>query len=174
MPQPPAGASQEKIPVGRVRRAVGLKGELSVTAYGDDPARFKPGTVLEIRDLEYTVLSARQGPRSAILLMLEGVSDPDAAAQLRDAEILVEASVLPQQPDGVYYYYQLIGLAVRTVDGHGLGSVSEIMETGGNDVYVVKADSGQETLIPAVKEVVVDIDLAAGTMTIDPPPGLIP
>ena len=173
MPQPTAGDNPEKVPVGRVRRAVGLKGELSVTAYGNDPSRFRPGMALQIQDTEYSVLSARQGPRGAVLLKIEGIPDSDSAELLRGAEVLADVGDLPQQPDGVYYHYQLIGLAVRTADGREIGAVLEIMETGGNDVYIVRSAGGQETLVPALKDVVVDIDLAAGTMTIDPPPGLI-
>ncbi|MFA5867766.1 MAG: ribosome maturation factor RimM [Actinomycetota bacterium] len=76
--------------------------------------------------------------------------------------------------DKTYLYEEIIGLKVITSDGREIGRVSAIMKTGANDVYYVKPDaSDDEILIPAIKQVVKDIDLEAGVITIDPMPGLI-
>ncbi len=76
--------------------------------------------------------------------------------------------------DKTYLYEEIIGLKVVTKDGRTLGRISAIMKTGANDVYFVKPDnSDDEILIPAIKQVVKDIDLKAGVITIDPLPGLI-
>lgn len=173
MPPTNDRAGNEWVPVGSVRRPAGLKGEIAITAYGDDPARFPPGMPLQIRGAQYQVSSSRRGPRSSILLRLDGIDDVDAAGALRGAEILADPASLPDQPQGVYYHYQLIGLTVRTVAGDNVGELVEIMETGGNDVYVVKAVEGQEILVPAVADVIVEVDLADGIMKIDPPRGLL-
>lgn len=76
--------------------------------------------------------------------------------------------------DKTYLYDEIIGLKVITADGRLLGRVSAIMKTGANDVYYVKPEDGEdEILIPAIKQVVMDIDLEARVITIDPLPGLI-
>ena len=74
-------------------------------------------------------------------------------------------------PDGSYYYFQILGLRVRTDDGEELGRVHEILATGGNDVYVVRGPAG-ERLVPALGDVVLDVDLDRGLMTVSLPEGL--
>ena len=94
------------------------------------------------------------------------------ASTLRNAIIEVDASVLPELGNNEYYYHQIVGLSVVTVDGEIIGKVAEIMETPGTDVYVVQG-MNKEYLIPAVKSVIEDINLATGTMTITPMDGLL-
>ena len=76
-------------------------------------------------------------------------------------------------PDGSYYHFQIVGLTVFTVDGVPLGEVVDILETGSNDVYVIRDDEGKEHLLPALKDVVKDIDLEKGLMLVQPLPGLL-
>ena len=75
-------------------------------------------------------------------------------------------------PEGSFYHHQIIGLAVRTTDGRDLGTLSDIIETGSNDVYVVTGPDG-EALIPAIPDVVQDVDISGGIITVEPVPGLL-
>ena len=91
---------------------------------------------------------------------------------LRNAVIEMGEKDLPALPENEYYHRQIIGLAVITSEGNEIGRVTEIMETGSNDVYIVKGQ-GKEYLIPAIKDIVTHIDLASGTITITPLHGLL-
>jgi len=91
---------------------------------------------------------------------------------LRNAMIEVDASMLPELRKNQYYYHQIIGLSVVTAAGEMIGRVTDIMETPGNEVYVVQG-TDKEYLIPAVKPIITEIDLNTGTMTITPIDGLL-
>jgi 16S rRNA processing protein RimM len=80
-------------------------------------------------------------------------------------------SEVPSAEEGEYFHYELLGLKVRTVEGEDLGEVVEILETGSNDVYVVRGAAG-EILVPALSKVVREIDIASGLMVVDLPEGL--
>ena len=80
-------------------------------------------------------------------------------------------SDIPNAKEGEYFHFQLIGLNVWTVSGDELGEITEILETGSNDVYVVAGPEG-EVLVPALGHVVIDIDVLGGLMTVDLPEGL--
>ncbi|HAI08473.1 MAG TPA: 16S rRNA processing protein RimM, partial [Dehalococcoidia bacterium] len=88
-----------------------------------------------------------------------------------DQWITVPASEVPELPPGEFYHFQLLDLRVLTEEGEELGTVSDILETGSNDVYVVTGGSG-EILIPALADVVKDIDLEKGVMLVSLPDGL--
>ena len=110
--------------------------------------------------------------REFLIISFSGISNREEAATLRNAMIEVDASMMPPLESNKYYYHQIIGLSVVTVDGQIIGQVAEIMETPGTEVYVVRG-TNKEYLIPAVKSLIADIDLAAGTMTITPIDGLL-
>ncbi len=76
-------------------------------------------------------------------------------------------------PAGEYYYWQILGLRVRTIEGEYLGEVSQILETGANDVYIVRTDDGEDLLIPAIRSVIQKIDLEHGVIEIEVIPGLL-
>jgi 16S rRNA processing protein RimM len=92
---------------------------------------------------------------------------------LRGLELEAPESALPAAADGAYYHFQIIGCRVRDIEGHEIGTVSGIMETGANDVYVIARPGGGEALVPAVSAVIRAIDTAERIITIDPPHGLI-
>jgi 16S rRNA processing protein RimM len=105
------------------------------------------------------------------LLMLTGVSDRESAESLRGLTVYADQDEALPLEEGEYYQFQIKGLSVRTQDGQDLGSVTEVLETGANDVYVVVGSAG-ELLLPAIRDVILGIDLAAGTMTVRVPEGL--
>jgi 16S rRNA processing protein RimM len=119
------------------------------------------------------VLSARvQG--ITVLLKLEDISDRNAADTFRGADVEVPTAEALELPKGQFYWHQVIGLTV--FDGatnEPLGTVADILETGANDVYIVRSAKG-EILVPAIKDVVKEIDPTSGRMVIQPLPGMIP
>jgi len=110
--------------------------------------------------------------REFLIIAFHGISSREEASTLRNAMIEVDASMLPALGENEYYYHQIIGLSVVTVEGKTIGRVTEIMETVSNEVYVVQ-DIDREYLIPAVKAVIADINLNTGIMTITPVDGLL-
>jgi 16S rRNA processing protein RimM len=91
--------------------------------------------------------------------------------QLIGQWLCVDQSDVPEAEDGEYFHYQIIGLNVITVAGEDLGEITDILETGSNDVYVVVGPTG-EILVPALSQVVKTVDVLGGLMTVDLPEGL--
>ena len=106
-----------------------------------------------------------------MILLFRGFRDRDQAIRLTGSWLCVPESDVPDAEEGEYFHYQIIGLRVRTVDGDDLGEITDILETGSNDVYVVTSPEG-EVLVPALSHVVEEIDVFGGLMTVDLPEGL--
>jgi 16S rRNA processing protein RimM len=136
--------------------------------------RFRRGAQVFIAATPYTVLGMRRQGEFG-LLRLEGVDDRDAALALRGKDVEVPASERLPLRRGRFYWQDVIGLAVIDItSGETLGTVKDILETGANDVYVVQRPDARDLLVPAIKQVVKEIDPGAGRMLIQPLPGLIP
>ncbi len=160
--------------VGRVVRPWGVRGELKVEILTEDPARFERLETLYLgpQFIAYRLERARLH-QDTMLLKLIGCDDCTVAEALRDllVQIVIE-DALPLE-EGECWLYQILGLEVWTAGGEQLGIVQEVLETGANDVYVVQDRRGREVLIPALKSVVLEIDLDAGRMLVELPAGLI-
>jgi 16S rRNA processing protein RimM len=160
--------------VAQVLAAHGIRGELKCRIVTDFPKlRFKRGNVVVIDGVSHRVVGARvQG--QTVLLKLEDIADRDAAKTLRNRDVQIRAEDAGPLPEGQFYWHQVIGLEVEDATTHeSLGRVSDILETGSNDVYIVKGERG-EILVPATKDVVKRIDPQAGRMLIEPLPGMLP
>jgi len=154
--------------------AHGIRGELKCRIVTDFPSRrFRRGHTVVLDGVPHTIQTARVHGMT-VLLKLEDVGDRDAAAALRGKEIQIRAEDAVALPKGQFFWHQVIGLQVEDATTHEpLGEVTDILETGANDVYVVRGGRG-EILVPAIKDVVKQIDPAAGRMLIQPLPGLLP
>jgi 16S rRNA processing protein RimM len=168
--------------VGRVLRPHGVRGELRLQALTGFPERMRRldviflGTDPEAHDdlAEYRVTRIRPEKQAFWLAHLDGITDRDAADRLRGQYVLVSlADAIPLEDDEVYLF-QVIGLEVRTVEGEALGVVAEILETGANDVYIVRGEQYGEVLIPAIEDVVLRISPEEGVMIVRLLPGLLP
>jgi 16S rRNA processing protein RimM len=157
----------ERVRIGYVRRAVGLRGEVEVEPLTDDPARFQSGLVVQAGSAVRQVEAVRGGA-SSLVVKLTGVDDRNSADVLRGNYLEVETSESRRLPDGSYYHWQLVGLDVVDVDGRSLGRLADVLGYPANDVYVVN-NGGAEILVPALARVVTEIDLAAGRMVVDLP-----
>ena len=158
----------------QVLSAHGIRGELKCRLITDFPKqRFKRGNAVLIRGAEHLVRSARvQG--GVVLLGLTDIADRTTAETFRGADVEVPADQTHALPKGQFYWYQVIGLTVVDLTGNAeLGTVADIIETGANDVYLVRGPLG-EVLIPAIKDVVKKIDPEHGQMLVEPLPGMLP
>jgi len=149
--------------VARVIGAKGLHGALRIESLTDRPERLATGASIWIEDeLEPRRIAAIGWGGRVPVLQLEGVDDRAAAERLAGRYLEAPAAPLPA---GTYYWHQLIGLAVADDAGIELGSVVEVFRAGENEVYRIEGPSG-EVLVPALREVVRSIDLAAGRMIV--------
>jgi 16S rRNA processing protein RimM len=161
--------------VGRIGRPHGVRGEVTVEVRTDDPdTRFAPGTTLttDPPSPRPLVVSAARWHSGVLLLRLAGVDDRDQAEALRGTMIVIDSADVPAPADpDEFYDHQLIGLTVHTAGGEPVGEVSDVLHHG-QDLLVVRHDS-RDVLIPFVKALVPEVDLAAGRVVVDPPPGLL-
>lgn len=163
--------------VGRIGRAHGLRGEATIEVRTDDPeTRLGPGSVLLTDPASAGPLTVASGRvhSGRLLLTFEGVHGRDAIEALRNTLLLVEVDEdeVPEDPEE-FYDHHLVGLRVRTRSGDEVGQVAEVLHLPGQDVLAVKRPDDTEVLIPFVYEIVPEVDLEAGLVLVDPPPGLL-
>ncbi|MGH8862591.1 MAG: ribosome maturation factor RimM, partial [Jatrophihabitantaceae bacterium] len=168
-------SGDELIAVGRIGRPRGVHGATFVEPWTDDPdERFAAGTVLVTEPAAAGPLTVATSSTAGgkLVVHFERIADRGAAEALRGVRLLVAAEERPplDDPDD-FYDTDLMGLAARTVDGAGLGTVRDVLHAGGAD-YLVLDVGGAEKLVPFVRAIVPTVDLAAGHVLIDPPEGL--
>lgn len=172
--------TKDLVVVGRVRRPTGIDGTLLVEVYSGNPNRFSVGDQVIVNGSEHEIVRTGMSGKSA-KIKLAGVNSIEEASPFRGEELAVIAGSLPENPPGVYYHYEILGSDVVTIEGRKLGTLTEILETGSNDVFVVTPDgdatgwdsnNSDEVLIPVLDGVIVNVDRENGVMTIDPPDGL--
>jgi 16S rRNA processing protein RimM len=103
-------------------------------------------------------IASTRGHNRELIIRLEGVENPEATSKYRNALLFVKATELPKLPEGEYYYHQLLGMTVLDEAGQVLGKLVDILETGANDVYVVKSEDGKELLLPAIEDNILSVD----------------
>ena len=171
MPEAADNSPPAPVVVAQVLGPHGRDGGLNIRLLSDLSGRFDPGSLLLIEQLPCLILTSRQtGPDNA-LIWLEGISTRAQAAQLTGKYLTASPHSNAELEEGEYFHYQLIGMRVRTEEGEALGDIQEILETGSNDVYIVRGADG-ELLIPAVSHVVLEVDVAANVMRVCLPDGL--
>ncbi|MET8045366.1 ribosome maturation factor RimM [Micromonospora sp. NPDC005215] len=178
--------------IGRIGKPHGVRGEVTVEVRTDEPeARFAPGTVLRTEPgavpppapdgpgvpfrvpAELTIEEARfhQG---RVLIAFAGIPDRDTAEALRGTLLVVDsADVDPPDDPEEFHDHQLVGLAVVTPTGERLGEVARIDHAPSSDLLVLRRPEGRTALIPFVRAIVPEVDLAGGRVIVDPPAGLL-
>lgn len=155
--------------MGRVTRSHGVGGEVSVQPLTEVGARFAAGSVLRLEDGRTLTVEGSRPHRDHVLVKFEGVGDRDDADGLRGSVLLVDAADAPAiEESDRFWIHQVVGLEVVTEDGRSLGRISEVEGNPANDLWVTESGA----LIPAVREVVVGVDLEAGRVTVRELPGL--
>ena len=167
----PRNQPDDLVAVGVVLRAHGSDGRVRVQPETDNPERFRTGARLLAGGRELHVERVRRMPDGSLLLRFTGVAARGDAAALQGETLYVPTGEAPEAPPGTYYHYQLVGMSVVSEAGEPLGTLTEIIATGANDVYVVTGESA-ELLLPAVADVIVGVDVRANRMTAAVPEGL--
>jgi 16S rRNA processing protein RimM len=169
------GFSEKLLLVGTVIRPHGLGGLLRVRSYAESEKTFMSAGIVSLKlgsgeTHEYKVLSVV--PHKNVLLMkMEGLSSLEAAEKYRGAAVLIRKDSLSRGAEDEYYWHELIGLRVYLNTGEFIGTIKHILPTGSNDIYVVQEGKG-EVLIPAIHDVVKEIDLDNQRMIIAEMEGL--
>jgi 16S rRNA processing protein RimM len=171
-----------RIIVGRIGRPHGIRGEVVIGVRTDEPdLRFTVGTTVgsgptpdgDSPPGQLTVASKRWHS-GQLLVAFAGVTDRTAAGELTGSWLSVDSSQLPATADpDEFRDHELIGLSVRTCAGEAVGVVTDVLHYGQDLLVVERPDDGGEHLVPFVKAIVPEVDVAAGTIIIDPPPGLL-
>ena len=159
--------------IGEVLRPQGLSGELKVYPLTTDPERFSKlhSVILQSGEIvkSFKIIAARV-QMNFVFLTFEGIESKDQAERYRGWKVLIDRSEVPPLQEG-WYYFELEGMQVYEADVL-LGTLSQVLETGSNDVYVVKG-SKNEICVPALKSVVLHVDVEGRRMDVKLPPGLL-
>lgn len=159
--------------VGMMRRPHGLRGEMLVSIETDFPERIQKGTTLLAgEDHTPLMIASRRTHADGLLLAFEGYPDKESVSAFRNQPLSVPVAELPPLPAGQYYQHQLLGIQVLDEQGLSLGVLAQILDTSANDVYLIRDDNGGELLLPAIRDVIRNVDLENKRMTVHLLPGL--
>ena len=152
--------------IGEILRPQGLKGEVKVRVLTDFPEHFGMLTTVYLgQALEPEIVEGTRFNNGYALIKFAGYDDRTAAESLRGALVQIPPEEAMPLEEDEYYLYQIVGLAAWTLQGEYLGRVREVLITGANDVFIVRGPKG-EILLPAIEEVIQEIDLEAGRLTV--------
>ncbi len=166
----------DTVTIGKIVGVHGVKGYVKVHCEAESFSLFASGHTVIVRDSKggsraMEVVDARPQGRK-LLLLLKGISDRNLAETLPGSDLLVKKTSLPDLEPDTYYWSDIAGMSVISADGHHVGTVASLIETGSNDVYVIQTQDAGEILIPAIASVVLEIDLNRKIMRVDIPEGL--
>ena len=158
--------------LGRLQRVHGVHGEIAMRVLTDFPQRLRRGkkVFLGPERKQYVIVSVRQKD-PLLLLSFEGINNREEAQTLTNLEVFNTVKELPPLPEGRYYHHQLLGLQVFD-EADYLGEVSEVLETGANDVFVVLDSKGHELLLPNIPSVILKVDVESRRMEVHVMEGL--
>jgi 16S rRNA processing protein RimM len=160
--------------IGKIRKPHGIRGEIRMSVFTDFSDLIEPGLIIYLgeRYRPCTIKSLRWHGGD-LLIALKEFPDRTAVEIFRNVMVYMKAEDTPELPEGEYYLHQLVGLDVITDQGERLGTIKEIILTGANDVYLIDTDIGKDILIPAIEEVVLEIDHEEGFVLVHIIPGLL-
>ena len=167
---------EQFLQVGVITSTHGVRGDVKVFPTTDDPARFKKlkkvivegkrdNTEMEVQQVRFF--------KNMVILKLKGIDTMDDAEKLRNRSLLVSRENAVKLKPGEYFICDLIGLEVSEDNGNYLGKLTEVIQTGANDVYVVQMENDKEVLIPNIKDCIINISLEDNSMTVHLLEGLL-
>lgn len=166
---------EELLQVGVITTTHGVRGEVKVFPTTDDPARFKKlkqvilDTGKEKIELE---IAGVKFFKNLVILKFKGIDDINDVEKYRKKSLYVTRENAVKLKKNEYFIADLIGLKVSSDEGEDLGQISDVLQTGANDVYVISKDGADELLVPAIRECIKNVDVEGGTMEIHLLPGL--
>ena len=158
--------------IGQIVNTHGLRGDVKVMPWCDDPEIFHELAYVLIDGEEYEIQKSSLH-KNAVLLKLKGIDHINDAENYRNKVLTIPREELGELPEGTYYICDLLGCSVETVDGRLLGKICDIIKTGSNDVYVVEDITKKQVLIPVIDEVIKSVSIAEKRIVIEPLKGLI-
>jgi 16S rRNA processing protein RimM len=161
--------TDQLLAVGRVSRAHGIRGEVLVHPLSEVDARFRPEAILRLEDGRSLSVEAARPHQGRLLVKFREVPDRTAAEALRGEVLLIPAAESPDLADDErFWVHQIVGLDVVTDTGRRLGRIAEVRSNPANDLWVTE----DGTMVPAIRDVVRNVDVDAGVVTIHELPGL--
>lgn len=160
------------VAVGRIGKAHGVHGEVSVLVLSDVPERFSVGAELWLQDGRPLTVAQARPHKDRLLIRFRGIDDRVHAEALQTSLLLVPESASPQLPEGSWWDHQIEGCELETESGRPLGMVREVIHTAANDVWSAVDAEGIETLIPVLEDVLVSVDVAGKHIVVREIPGL--
>ena len=158
-------ASNERIVIGRVGAAHGIRGELRIIPLTDFPERFPALREVMVGDELLHIESIKPQGKNFLMRFCE-YSVREDAQKLTGRLLTVARAEAAPLDEGEYYVFDIVGLTVYDEEDNELGTVENVLRTGSNDVYAVRSEDGREILIPALRAVVREIDVPGGHMTV--------
>jgi len=152
--------------IGKIIKAQGIKGEVKVLSMTRDASHFAALKNVDIEGVNYNLKSVRVAG-DFVYLTLNGITDRNTAEKLRDKEVRIERDKIKPLDADEYYISDLIGSKVVAIDGEAIGMLTEVIETGAADVFVVKGADGQDALFPHLTRVVVEVNIKDQVITVD-------
>lgn len=167
-------AKGTEILIGEIVSAVGIKGQVKVKSYTETPGNFSDFGTLILGTKEVRIHSARaQG--NMVTVKLEGIDSRDQAEGLVGEKLFIHESQLAELPEDTFYVRDLIGLEVRNAkDGNRVGDITDVIQNGPQDIYVISLDEGKSAMVPAVKEFIKEVNVEEGYMSIQFIDGMLP
>lgn len=171
----PDSGEPEFLAVGQLRRPHGVRGEIRMSVWTDFPERLKPGSIVYVgKTPEAVHIESIRWHGADLLISFKEYPTRENVGLLRNQVVTVATDDLPPLPEGEIYIHEMIGMEVFNEDtGSSLGIVAEIIETGANDVIVVRNHLGVEILLPDIDEVILSVDVEEKEIQVHLLPGLI-
>ena len=160
--------------IGEIVSAHGIKGEVKVKSYSESLDHFKSFGTISVGDELYEIESSKTSG-NMVLLKLRGIDDRNAAEELIKKSLYISQEQLSDLPEDTYYVRDLIGLKVlNALDDSEIGEIKDVLQTGPQDIYVIKLPDSKEAMIPAVKEFIQSVSIADGFIKIRFIEGMLP
>ena len=153
---------EKYLEIGQIVNTFGIKGQVKVVPFTDDINRFdelKEIFVEKKNELKLFQIEQVSYSKNMVILKLKGIENPEEAEKLRNCYLKIDRKNAKKLPEGTYFIADLIGLEVYTDEDILLGKLEDIYNTGSSDIYVIKNDVGKQILLPAIKEVLKQVDL---------------
>jgi 16S rRNA processing protein RimM len=166
----------ELVTIGVVVNTHGHLGEVRIKPLTDYPERFKTMKTLKIyknKEIRELTIKGLKDHNGMIIARFDEINDMNQAIEIKGSEIKVNRDEVVQLPPDHFFVFDLIGLAVYTIDNEYLGLIDEVIETGANDVYIIKKPGSKDILIPALKKLVHEVNLEDKKMIVELMEGLI-
>ena len=155
----------EILEIGKVVNTHGIRGELKIQPWCDDPAIFDELEYIYIGGKKYNITRSRFH-KTCEIVAVEGINNINEAELLKNKIVTIEREMLGELPEGTYYIADIIGLEVRSTNGNILGGIDNVISTGSNDVYEVKREGKKPLLLPVIDEVINEVNLSDGYVSV--------